>query len=197
MVTPPNGAPGFADAFANLAQPRAPAAPCSLQGEARVTYAHEVLDHVTDPEIPVINLRDLGVLRQVALEGDTLLVTITPTYSGCPAMEQMQTDIEAALQAAGLQPFRVQTTLSPAWTTDWISASGRAKLRAYGIAPPAASAPDGHTSVVHFQRADGHPSCPRCASPRTEIIAAHGSTACKALYRCLSCREPFDYFKAH
>ncbi len=198
MVAPPTGAPSFAQAAANVGQPGATGAPCPLQGEPRLAYAQQVLDAVTDPEIPVINLRDLGVLRHVTLDGDTLHVTITPTYTGCPAMEQMQTDIEAALRGAGLTPYQVHTTLSPAWTTDWISASGRAKLRAYGIAPPAASGSlSNQTAVVHFQRADGEPACPRCASPRTERIATHGSTACQALYRCLSCREPFDYFKAH
>lgn len=153
-----------------------------------------------DPEIPVINLRELGVLRGVALQGDKLLVTITPTYAGCPAMAQMREDIEVALHNHGLSPFEVRTVLSPAWTTDWMSASTHDKLRAYGIAPPAhlSTAPANTVQPVRWHdKLQVTPSCPQCASPLTTVIAQSGSTACKALYRCVQCGEPFDYFKPY
>ena len=171
-----------------------------------------LLEEVCDPEIPVISLRDLGVVRDVRWSGSHWQVMITPTYSGCPAMEQMADDIMARLSGAGL-PVQVQTQLAPAWSTDWISAQGREKLRAYGIAPPAAraamtgqpepgSAPDsqpGSARVLRFmpRPANWVVACPRCGSQDTSEISHFGSTACKALYRCLSCREPFDHFKPY
>ena len=144
--------------------------------------ARSALASVTDPEIPVLTIADLGILRDVTLDGDTVQVTITPTYTGCPAMRVIEQDIEAALSAAGIQ-CRVHTTLSPAWTTDWITQDGHRKLAEYGIAPP--------------QRSAAHPACPHCGSQRTELLSAFGSTPCKALHRCLACREPFDAFKCH
>jgi ring-1,2-phenylacetyl-CoA epoxidase subunit PaaD len=143
--------------------------------------ARQALEAVTDPEIPVVTIADLGILRGVALDGDTVEVTITPTYSGCPAMTVIARDIEAALAEAGVPRIRVRTTLSPAWTTDWITPAGRRKLAAYGIAPPQPT----------------RPACPQCGSGETELISAFGSTPCKALHRCLACREPFDAFKCH
>jgi ring-1,2-phenylacetyl-CoA epoxidase subunit PaaD len=137
---------------------------------------------VEDPEIPVLTIEDLGILRDVQLDGDTVEVTITPTYSGCPAMTVVAWEIEAALSRAGFPHTRIRSVLSPAWTTDWLSEDGRRKLREYGIAPPDPSA---------------HPACPQCGSKNTELISTFGSTACKALHRCLSCREPFDAFKCH
>lgn len=146
---------------------------------------------VVDPEIPVLTIGDLGVLRAVRLAGDTVEIEITPTYSGCPAMRVIEIEIETALRDAGIGKFRIATVLAPAWTTDWLSAEGRRKLAAYGIAPPA-----GQASRRALFGADAV-ACPRCGSPATERISEFGSTACKALYRCRGCAEPFDYFKCH
>ncbi len=150
---------------------------------------------VPDPEIPVVTLADLGILRSVhqdARSGE-VVVDITPTYSGCPATQAIREDIVAILQQAGVSNARVNIVLQPAWTTDWISEQGRDKLRAYGIAPPACSATQ-LSQALHFV-APASIACPQCASKRTERLSEFGSTPCKALYRCLACREPFDYFK--
>lgn len=147
--------------------------------------ARRIAEAVPDPELPVLTLGDLGIIRDVASSGAGVEVTITPTYSGCPAMNTMGTDITLALAEAGFGPVRIKTTLSPAWTTDWISAEGRAKLQAFGIAPPG---PRGSDTPV---------ACPLCGSTNTREISYFGSTACKALWRCLVCREPFDLFKCH
>ncbi|MFP4897448.1 1,2-phenylacetyl-CoA epoxidase subunit PaaD [Paraburkholderia sp. EG304] len=171
-----------------------------------LTRAWSVLEAVPDPEIPVVSIRELGILRDVRRAADGALeVVITPTYSGCPAMSQIAEDIGRALEAAQLTPYRVATVLAPAWTTDWITAEAREKLRVYGIAPPtgncgsaahASAAPQ--EKVLRFvPRALPAPACPRCGSAHTERLAQFGSTACKALYRCLDCREPFDYFKPY
>ena len=140
----------------------------------------EILASVTDPEIPVITIADLGVLRSVETEDDRVVVTITPTYSGCPAMRQIEDDIVAALAREGIDQVEVRTVYSPAWTTDDISSEGRAKLEACGIAPPTAE-----EKVL----------CPRCRAPGPRMVGRFGSTACKALMVCGSCGEPFDYFK--
>lgn len=149
-----------------------------------------LLDRVTDPEIPVISVRELGVLREVRVEGDTVRVTITPTYSGCPAMDVMRQDIEKELHDAGIAKVEVTQVLSPAWTTDWITAEGKAKLLAYGIAPPEKTADiralKGEQPIV---------ACPQCGSTNTVMVSAFGSTACKALWKCTDCLEPFDQFK--
>jgi ring-1,2-phenylacetyl-CoA epoxidase subunit PaaD len=146
---------------------------------------------VVDPEIPVLTIADLGVLRDVVLDGDQVEVAITPTYSGCPAMNMIALEIEVALERAGFPRPKVRTVLSPAWTTDWMSEEGRRKLHAYGIAPPQASSSRralfGEQAVV----------CPQCSSANTELLSEFGSTSCKALWRCRVCREPFDYFKCH
>jgi ring-1,2-phenylacetyl-CoA epoxidase subunit PaaD len=170
--------------------------------DAALQRAWDVLETVPDPEIPVVSIRELGILRDVRRDIDgTLEVVITPTYSGCPAMSQIAEDIAHALDVAELKPYRVATVLAPAWTTDWMTADAREKLRAYGIAPPTGNC--GSTTapqekVVRFvPRALPAPSCPRCGSAHTERLAQFGSTACKALYRCLDCREPFDYFKPY
>ena len=144
-----------------------------------------------DPEIPVLTIDDLGILRDINLDGDMVEVTITPTYSGCPAMAVIAWEIEAALTRAGFPQSRVRSVLSPAWTTDWLSADGRRKLQEYGIAPPEQAA--GRRGLFGESR----PACPRCGAKATELISAFGSTACKALHRCLICREPFDAFKCH
>jgi ring-1,2-phenylacetyl-CoA epoxidase subunit PaaD len=146
---------------------------------------------VVDPEIPVLTIADLGVLRDVVLDGDHVEVAITPTYSGCPAMNMIALEIEIALERAGFREPKVRTVLSPAWTTDWMSEAGRRKLHAYGIAPPQSS---------HSRRAlfgEQAVTCPQCNSRETELLSEFGSTSCKALWRCKSCREPFDYFKCH
>jgi ring-1,2-phenylacetyl-CoA epoxidase subunit PaaD len=146
---------------------------------------------VVDPEIPVLTIADLGVLRDVVLDGDHVEVAITPTYSGCPAMNMIALEIELALERAGFQRPKVRTVLSPAWTTDWMSEEGRQKLRAYGIAPPQAS--NSRRALFGEQTV----ACPQCGSEQTELLSEFGSTSCKALWRCKACREPFDYFKCH
>jgi ring-1,2-phenylacetyl-CoA epoxidase subunit PaaD len=159
----------------------------------RVERAWAVLAEVPDPEIPVISVRDLGIVRDVGEAGPTLEVVLTPTYSGCPATEVIAGDVRAAIEAAGLGPVRITQRLAPAWTTDWISDEGLRKLREYGIAPPGAARMPAASSTVTL-RARGV-ECPRCGSASIERLAAFGSTPCKALYRCLDCREPFDHFK--
>lgn len=156
------------------------------------------LSHVPDPEIPVISLIDLGIIRDVAWEGDTLVVTVTPTYSGCPATAIINLDIEAALRGRGVEKLRLARRISPPWTTDWISAEGRDKLRAYGIAPPIdGTAADGRLMGRADRMAGGNRAvaCPRCGSARTARVSQFGSTPCKASWRCEDCLEPFDYFK--
>ncbi len=147
-----------------------------------------LVGEVPDPEIPVLTIEDLGVLRSVALDDDGgVVVTITPTYSGCPAMHHIEQAIRGVLAAEGAEA-EVRTVYSPAWTTDWMSAAGRAKLRDYGIAPPRPT----ETAVTISTRPV---ACPRCGSNQTETVSEFGSTACKSLRRCLDCREPFDHFK--
>ncbi|SSC68635.1 1,2-phenylacetyl-CoA epoxidase subunit PaaD [Ciceribacter selenitireducens] len=156
------------------------------------------LGEVPDPEIPVISLTDLGIIRDVSWDGDTLVVAVTPTYSGCPATTVINLDIEAALKGHGIEKLRLERRLSPAWTTDWISAEGREKLRAYGIAPPIdGTAADGRLMARASRLAGSNlaVACPRCGSTRTEKVSQFGSTPCKASYRCRDCLEPFDYFK--
>ncbi|GAA4459127.1 1,2-phenylacetyl-CoA epoxidase subunit PaaD [Rurimicrobium arvi] len=152
-----------------------------------------LLEQVPDPEVPVLSVVDLGVVRDVAVTGpDAVTITITPTYSGCPAMDMISMNIRMALLEAGIKDIRIESRLSPAWTTDWMSDEGKRKLKEYGIAPPVnPSGPDGL-----FQSREQVP-CPHCNSTHTELISQFGSTSCKALYRCLDCKEPFDYFKCH
>ena len=174
----------------------------STDASAAVQAAWTALDVLTDPEIPVVSLRELGILRDVRLGTQGLEVVITPTYSGCPAMGQIEDDVRATLQAAGLQG-RVITQLAPAWTTDWMTDAARDKLRAYGIAPPqhrCASQPLLGESPLRFVRQAARPElvpCPHCGSSHTVESSHFGSTACKALYKCLDCQEPFDYFKPY
>ena len=138
------------------------------------------LSEIADPEIPVLTITDLGIVRDVTC-GDAVIVSLTPTYSGCPATEAIERSVVAALEERGVKNVRIKRVLSPPWTTDWISNEGRRKLRIYGIAPP--------------ERRDRPIACPRCNSDRTEIVSEFGSTACKASYKCLDCLEPFEYFK--
>jgi ring-1,2-phenylacetyl-CoA epoxidase subunit PaaD len=149
------------------------------------------VSEVCDPELPVLTIADLGVLRGVALVDGRVEVTITPTYSGCPAMTMIALEIELALDRAGIPGATIRTVLHPAWTTDWMSQDGRRKLRDYGIAPPAAGS--GRRALFGQDVV----ACPRCGSEDTERLAEFGSTSCKALWRCRACREPFDYFKCH
>lgn len=155
--------------------------------------AWEAAATVVDPEIPVLTIADLGVLRDVSVAADgTLDVAITPTYSGCPAMNMIAVEVELALARAGLPRARVHTVLSPAWSTDWMTADGRRKLREYGVAPPP---PPGAGRAGLFGVAEVE--CPLCGSADTEQISLFGSTSCKSLWRCRTCREPFDHFKCH
>ncbi|MGH8946864.1 MAG: 1,2-phenylacetyl-CoA epoxidase subunit PaaD [Acidimicrobiia bacterium] len=142
----------------------------------------EAVGSVVDPEIPVLTIADLGILRSVDVEEDGVVVTITPTYSGCPAMRQIEHDIAAALERIGVDDVTMRTTYSPAWTTDWISEEGHRKLAEFGIAPPTAA---------------GEVVCPQCGGESPRTISRFGSTACKALMVCSSCGEPFDHFKRH
>ena len=157
------------------------------------------LSEVPDPEIPVISLTDLGIVRNVGWDEETLVVTVTPTYSGCPATAIINLDIEAALHARGVERVRLERQLSPAWTTDWISAAGRDKLKAYGIAPPVDGTSADGILMKRIDRLAGRSNlvieCPRCGSTKTEKVSQFGSTPCKASYRCAECLEPFDYFK--
>lgn len=152
-----------------------------------------VLANVMDPEVPVISVVDLGIIRGARVEGDTVHVTVTPTYSGCPAMREIEDDIRSALVAAGAATVHVSTVFSPAWTTDWIGADAREKLRAYGIAPPGRAEPQG---LITLTRARPNVVCPFCGSADTRLQSEFGSTACKAIHVCNSCRQPFDEFKA-
>jgi len=149
---------------------------------------YDILSEVSDPEIPVLTLEDLGVIRNVTvISDDEVDVQITPTYSGCPATDVMADDIRAALFVAGFSKINITHVISPAWTTDWLSPKGREKLKKYGIAPP----------VAAISLEEAIVECPQCGSMKTKIISEFGSTSCKALFQCESCLEPFDYFKCH
>lgn len=161
---------------------------CGALVQGREAAAWAALDGVPDPEIPVLSLRDLGIVRGVRATEQGTEVLLTPTYSGCPATEVIAASVRDALEQAGLGPVTVTQQLSPPWTTDWITPEGRRKLRAYGIAPPGAVA-----DVVRLRPRGVE--CPRCGSVQTERLSAFGATACKALHRCLDCREPFEHFK--
>ena len=164
----------------------------------RVQSAWRVLASVLDPEVPALSVCDLGIVREVIEHADGLEVVLTPTYSGCPATEVIEHDVLAAIESAGLGPARATLRRAPAWTTDWISAEGRRKLAEYGIAPPGAAPREQQMQPIRFfgRRIDANaPHCPRCGSEQTERLSAFGATACKALYRCLDCREPFEHFK--
>ena len=161
---------------------------------ARESY-WEAVGRVLDPEVPVLSVIDLGIVRDIREEGDAVVVDVTPTYSGCPAMKVIEDDITAALQNAGARLVRVNTVFQPAWTTDWISPDARERLRAYGIAPPSGAATVA-TELIPLQRRAETIACPRCDSRKTERRSEFGSTACKAIYYCLNCAEPFEYLKA-
>ncbi len=151
----------------------------------------QLLSSIPDPEIPVINIVELGIVRDVLFSDDTMEIVITPSYSGCPAMKQMEDDINTLLKQEGINNYKIKTTYSPAWTTDWITPEAKDKLFKYGIAPPEQTSEDkswltGKSKTI---------ICPQCKSKNTKLISQFGSTACKALYQCNDCLEPFDYFK--
>jgi ring-1,2-phenylacetyl-CoA epoxidase subunit PaaD len=151
--------------------------------------AWTVAAQVCDPEIPVLTIEDLGVLRDIRVDGDSVTVTITPTYSGCPAMDAIKADVATALRGEGYADVTVDLTLAPAWSSDWMTASGKAKLERYGIAAPTGRAEIGPIKLRMSVR------CPQCGSLNTRELSRFGSTSCKALYECHDCLEPFDYFK--
>ena len=152
-----------------------------------------ILDTVKDPEVPVVSVVELGIVREVVVEGTRVTITITPTYSGCPAMREIGEDIRSALGAEGIRDVTLETVHAPAWTTDWIGAGAREKLRRYGIAPPG---PAEQGELVTLARRRESVACPRCGSTNTELRSEFGSTACKAIHVCNACLEPFDEFKA-
>lgn len=148
----------------------------------------QVLETVCDPEVPVLTIIDLGIVRDVKINGEEVEVVITPTYTGCPAMDMIAMNIRLALLENGYTKIKITSVLSPAWTTDWMSEAGKQKLKVYGIAPPVTRSGDAANLVIE---------CPQCHSTNTRCISEFGSTACKALYQCQDCKEPFDYFKCH
>lgn len=169
---------------------------------ARLTDVWCWLSAIPDPEVPAVSIVDLGIVRDVRQDaGAPLVVTVTPTYCGCPATEVIADSIRSTLRDHGVEDARVEMQLSPAWTTDWLTPKAKDKLRAYGIAPPAGLAPNEQcidaSRILRFRPAEERVECPRCGSPRSERISEFGSTPCKSLHRCLACREPFDYFKPH
>ena len=164
--------------------------PADIGLEALRKRAWAAAARVVDPEVPVLTIEDLGVLRDVLVDADGRVeAIITPTYSGCPAMDMIALEVGLALEQAGFKSPKVTRVLAPAWTTDWMSEAGRTKLKAFGIAPPLPHS--GRRALFGAERVD----CPRCGASDTERISEFGSTACKALWRCKACREPFDYFK--
>ncbi|HEX5118870.1 MAG TPA: 1,2-phenylacetyl-CoA epoxidase subunit PaaD [Pseudonocardiaceae bacterium] len=166
---------------------------CAERQRSGGTSAHSVAASVTDPELPMLTLADLGVLRDVDETGGRVVVSITPTYSGCPAMDTMRDDLVHALTDAGYADVEIRTVLHPAWTSDWISEHGRRALAAAGIAPPG-PAPAGPVPLT-LGRARRGLTCPRCGSTDTEELSRFGATACRALWRCRSCAEPFEHVK--
>ncbi len=150
-----------------------------------IAEVRQWLEGIPDPEIPVLSITDLGIVRDVRWEEDELVIRITPTYSGCPAMDAIANDIRVSMKEHGVERFRLETVLSPPWTTDWMTEQAKEKLKGYGIAPP---------RLVSIGEAV---PCPHCGSSRTQLVSRFGSTPCKALYKCLNCLEPFDGFKRH
>jgi ring-1,2-phenylacetyl-CoA epoxidase subunit PaaD len=157
----------------------------TVQGFREAVFA--LLEEVCDPEIPVLSILDLGIVRDVQISDDEIDIIITPTYSGCPAMDAISMDIRFKLIENGYKKIKITSVLTPIWTTDWMTEAGKQKLKAYGIAPPKFSK----------EEQDSMPECPQCKSANTKLLSQFGSTACKALYQCNDCKEPFDYFKCH
>ena len=168
-----------------------------MPARAPIVQVWDWLGEIPDPEIPVITLTDLGIIRDVAYDGDTLVVTVTPTYSGCPATSVIEFEIGRALAERGVRDFRLERRLVPAWTTDWMTRDAREMMRLYGIAPPVpGTAARGRVAALAGGGAVAV-ACPRCGSAATERVSQFGSTPCQAHYRCTDCLEPFDYFKCH
>ena len=153
----------------------------------------EILETVKDPEVPVLSIVDLGIVREIKVSGEEIEIIITPTYSGCPAMDMIGSEIKKSIKQAGFSSVKIKTILSPPWTTDWLSEAGKQKLKAYGIAPPIGASTDKRVLMGEFSAVP----CPRCDSTNTKMISQFGSTACKSLFQCNDCLEPFDYFKCH
>ena len=171
-------------------------APSSVALGLDAAGAWDVLSRVLDPEVPVLSVVELGMVRAVSAHDDRVIVTLTPTFSGCPATEAIEQDIRRALVGAGALHVDVRMQWTPAWTTDWISPEAAEKLRRYGIAPPGQRADRSQTVPIRFApRAAQAVACPQCGAATTERLTPFGATACKALYRCLACREPFEHFK--
>ena len=158
-----------------------------VENDIQVDEIWKLLEQVPDPEIPVLSILDLGIVRDVKMNGEEIEIVITPTYSGCPAMDMISMDIRFKLLEKGYKKIKITSVLSPAWTTDWMTETGKIKLNKYGIAPPKMSS----------DKSDTSPICPQCKSADTKLLSQFGSTACKALYQCNDCKEPFDYFKCH
>ena len=164
-----------------------------MEVRAETKAIWDILESVCDPEIPVLTVVDMGIIRDVKMQGEAVEVVITPTYSGCPAMNMIEVNIRAALQENGYERVKITTVLSPAWTTEWLSPEGREKLRDYGIAPPVEDSADKNALFPEEKIIP----CPQCNSKNTVMVSQFGSTACKAMYKCKDCLEPFDYFKCH
>ncbi len=159
-------------------------------------HIYSILQEVCDPEVPVLTILDLGIVRDIQFHEEEVEIIITPTYSGCPAMDAISVDIKLKLIEQGFKKVKVSYALSPAWTTDWMSEEGKKKLQAYGIAPPQKITNNTRLHKMLFEE-EGHIECPQCHSLNTKMLSQFGSTACKALYQCNDCKEPFDYFKCH
>ena len=179
-----------------VAKPGTATGRSSDPGFDRLADVWRALASVVDPEIPIVSVVELGIVRGVRRDGDHLLITVTPTYSGCPATRVIENDIRAAVKESIGEEPKVLTALAPPWTTDWIAPEALRKLHDAGIAPPGSAAPVGPMTINVVRRAT-HVQCPRCGSHRTSELARFGSTPCKAQYRCVDCLEPFDYFKPH
>lgn len=157
------------------------------------SQVYDWLQQVTDPEVPVLTILDLGIVRDVRIAGDEVTVVITPTYSGCPAMDVIGINIRMALHSRGFKKVHIEQQLSPAWTTDWMTEEGKRKLKEYGIAPPVRKTSDNPLALFE----DDNIPCPRCNSEHTQLVSRFGPTSCKSLYKCLDCKEPFEHFKCH
>ncbi len=167
---------------------------CQLPTENCQLIWH-LLEEVKDPEVPVLSIKELGVLRDVAMDGENYIITITPTYSGCPAMRAIEENIVEVLQQNKVQNFKIKTIFSPAWTTEWMTDEAKQKLKEYGIAPPEKSTSDHLASILNKKKTPT--TCPFCNSTNTKLTSAFGSTACKALHYCNNCQQPFEEFKCH
>lgn len=183
--------------IAALDRPAEARAQTNAVDASMVPTAWRALGRVMDPEVPVVSIVELGIVRDVVFADGTLIVTLTPTYSGCPATDLIEGAVRAALCDAGVDDYRVEYRLAPAWTTDWLAPEARVRLRDYGIAPPGGPARIDVRGISPLRRASVPVPCPRCGSQHTALLSQFGSTACKAHYRCADCLEPFEYFKPH